>query len=216
MRPLLRRRQDHPVSGKCLFAKLFGNGSNRKPCQQRNSATSQPRLYALTLAVGKGRTYDDDVVFAAAWLHDPGVFTGHSPEDPVSLAQWDHVGYAIDVAPGILRQAGFPEHKIEAVIEAIRTHQPADRPMSLEGAILRDADILEQLGAIGILRTVCNAGRDTRFPAFTAAVQYLQRILMELPGQIEFETTRTLARPKIEALESFLKAVEAEAKPALY
>ena len=176
----------------------------------------QPRLYALTLAVGMGQTYDDDVVFAAAWLHDLGVFTGHRPEDPELLARWDHVAYAIDVAPGILRQAGFPEHKIVAVIEAIRTHQPADSPISVEGAILRDADTLEQLGAIGILRTVCKVGRDTRYPTFTHAVEYLQRILMELPGQIEFETTRTLAQSKIEALESFLKAVEAEAKPALY
>ncbi len=32
----------------------------------------QPRLYALTQKVGEGLTYDDDIVFAAAWLHDIG------------------------------------------------------------------------------------------------------------------------------------------------
>ncbi len=34
----------------------------------------QPRLYTLTREVGRGHDYDDDVVFAAAWLHDLGVF----------------------------------------------------------------------------------------------------------------------------------------------
>ena len=40
----------------------------------------QPRLYALTQLIGAGLTYDDDVVFAAVWLHDIGVFIGHRPE----------------------------------------------------------------------------------------------------------------------------------------
>ena len=46
----------------------------------------QPRLYALTLQVGAGQGYDDDVVFAAAWLRDIGVFIGHRPEHPADLA----------------------------------------------------------------------------------------------------------------------------------
>ena len=46
----------------------------------------QPRLYALAQQVGAGHDYDDDVVFAAAWLHDIGVFIGHRPEDPEELA----------------------------------------------------------------------------------------------------------------------------------
>ena len=37
----------------------------------------QPRLYALAQQVGKGQQYDDDVLYAAAWLHDVGVFVGH-------------------------------------------------------------------------------------------------------------------------------------------
>ena len=52
----------------------------------------------------------------------------------------------------ILERLGFPPEKIPLVVEIIRTHQPAQEPESLEGKILRDADILEQLGAIGILR----------------------------------------------------------------
>jgi uncharacterized protein len=176
----------------------------------------QPRLYELTREAGAGLHYDDDVVFAASWLHDIGVFTGHRPEDPAKLATWDNVAYAMERTPSILRSMGFPEEKIEAVVETIRTHQPAAEPTSIEGIILRDADILEQLGAIGILRTVCKIGRDTRLSTFTAAVDSLRNAVTQLPGRLQLETSRALARLKTELLESFLKSVDLEAKDNLH
>jgi len=176
----------------------------------------QPRLVALTSAVGAGLDYDPDIVTAAAWLHDLGVFAGHRPEDPAQLAQWDHVAYACSRAPEILREAGFPESKIPAVLDAIREHQPKDSPDTLEATILRDADILEQLGAVGILRTVSKVGRDTRFPRFTDAVAALRRNLNELPGKIRLESTRRLAVPRLAILRDFLRAVDDESGPNLF
>jgi uncharacterized protein len=176
----------------------------------------QPRLYALTQIIGDGLDYDDDVVFAAAWLHDLGVFVGHRPEDPAELARWDHVRYACERVPQILREAGFPEEKIPAVLNAIREHQPHDAPTSIEATILRDADILEQLGAIGALRTVCKVGRDTRYATFTDAVKTLRKNLDTLPGKISLESTKRLAEPRIAALKNFLYAVESEAGGSLF
>ena len=135
----------------------------------------QPRLYALTLEIGKGYSYDDDVVFAAAWLHDIGVFVGHRPEDPEALAKWDNTAYAMAKSPEILSHLHFPVEKQASVVEAIRTHQPSAVPTAIEGEILRDADILEQLGAIGVVRTVCKVGRDSRFPDFTSAAASLRK-----------------------------------------
>jgi uncharacterized protein len=176
----------------------------------------QPRLSTLTFAIGAGLPYDPDVVLAAAWLHDLGVFIGNRPEEPEALAAWDHVAYACSHAPAILRQAGFPAAKIPAVLDAIRQHQPKDDPTSLEATILRDADILEQLGAIGILRTVSKVGRDSRFPRFSDAVAALQRALHELPGKIRLDSTRRLAEPRIRLLQAFLDAVEDESGPNLF
>jgi uncharacterized protein len=176
----------------------------------------QPRLYALTRQVGTGQEYDDDVVFAAAWLHDLGVFIGHKPEDPEQLAVWDNAAYAVARAPALLTDMGFPDEKVNAVVDAIRTHQPTAHPATIEGVILRDADILEQLGAIGVLRTVCKIGRDTRFPTFTHAAEHLRKALATLPAQIHLDTTRALAQPKIDVLQTFLTALGAESQPALY
>jgi uncharacterized protein len=176
----------------------------------------QPRLASLTAILGAGLPYDRDVVLAAAWLHDLGVFSGYRPQDPAALSRWDHVACACAHAPRILRDAGFPEEKIPAVLDVIRQHQPHDEPLSLEAVILRDADILEQLGAVGILRTVSKVGRDTRFPGFTAAVAVLRRNLDALPGRLRLDASRRLAQPRIRILEEFLAAVDAEAGPNLF
>jgi uncharacterized protein len=176
----------------------------------------QPRLDALTEAIGAGLEYDREVVRAAAWLHDLGVFVGNRPEDPQELSEWDHVAYACRRSPEILRGMGFPEEKIEAVLAAIREHQPKDEPATMEATILRDADILEQLGAVGILRTVSKVGRDTRFATFTDAVRVLRRNLEELPGKIRLESTRKLAEARIRVLRDFLAAVDDESGENLF
>jgi uncharacterized protein len=176
----------------------------------------QPRLYALTRQIGEGMSYDDDVVYAAAWLHDLGVFVGHRPEDPEKLARWDHVVYTVKEVPAILEGSGFPRENIPAVLEVIQNHQPKDKPTTVESTILRDADILEQLGAIGILRGISKVGRDTRFATFTSAVDNLRRSLQDLPSRLILESARKLAAPKIDALAAFLSAVDAESKPELF
>jgi uncharacterized protein len=176
----------------------------------------QPRLVDLTQAIAADLPHDRDIVVAAAWLHDLGVFLGHRPADPDALARWDHVAYACSRAPEVLRQVGFPEDKIPNVLADIQQHLPQDEPRSIEATILRDADILEQLGAIGILRTVSKVGRDTRFPRFTDAIAVLRRNLDELPGRLRLESARRLAAPRIRILQQFVQAVHDESGANLH
>jgi uncharacterized protein len=143
-------------------------------------------------------------------MHDLGVFTGHRPEDPTELAAWDHVAYAVKQAPVLLRQFGFPAEKIPAVLEVIRTHLPTTKPASFEGTLMRDADLLEQLGAIGILRTVSKVGRDTRFVRFDDAIRTLRRNAGQLPALLQLASARHLAEPRLKILKTFLEAVEVE------
>lgn len=182
----------------------------RREAKPVEKFSHQPRLYKQAQAIGAGQTYDDDVLFAACWMHDIGVFVGHRPEDPVALAQWNNVTYALEKTPGVLRELGFPEEKIPAVLAAIEHHQPSGKPTSLEGVILRDADILEQLGAIAILRTVCKIGRDGRFFTFADALKVLRHAVETLPAQIVLPATQIMAAPKIAALTAFLAAADAE------
>jgi uncharacterized protein len=176
----------------------------------------QPRLYALTQQIGAGLSYDDDVVYAAVYLHDLGVFIGHRPKDPAALKAWNHVAYITAKAPTILTEAGFPAEKIAAVLEVIRTHQPQDTPATLEATIARDADILELLGAIGITRTLSKLGSDTRFHTFTNALNALKKQVETLPQKLILESSKKLAQPRIQILRSFIEALEAEAGSNLH
>ena len=184
--------------------------------QPQHKYGHQPRLYALTRQIGEGLDYDDDVVFAACFLHDLGVFVGHRPEDPDLLKKWDHVAYTCEKSPTILREAGFPEEKIPAALDVIRTHQPHDEPQTLEATIARDADILEQLGAIGITRTLAKLGSDTRFITFTNARDSLQKTLDTLPEKLRLPRAKELAGPRIRTLTKFLVHLNEEAGDNLF
>jgi uncharacterized protein len=183
----------------------------RKEALPVEKFSHQPRLVALTQQIAQEMQTDEDILFAAAYLHDLGVFYGHRPSDPAALAAWDNTAYAVAEAPAILALIGFPAEKIDAVLYCIANHQPHTTPEMLEAILLRDADILEQLGAVGILRTVCKVGRDTRFHTFADAAQSLQRALDTLPQQIRLDATRALARPRIALLKDFLASLQSEA-----
>lgn len=182
--------------------------ANAKP---PDKFSHQARLYRLACLLAEGKAFEDDVVFGAAWMHDLGVFIGHRPEDPKALASWDNVAYAIKETPALLKRFGFPNEKIPAVLEAIHTHQPTAQPKTFESTLLRDADILEQLGAVSILRTVSKVGRDTRFVLFSDGLNVLRKNARELPGKLQLDSARRMAEPRVKALESFLQAAESEA-----
>jgi uncharacterized protein len=176
----------------------------------------QPRLYALAVRLAEGMEYDDDILFDAAWMHDLGVFLEHRPRDPAELADWDHVPYTVARMRALLPGLGFPTGKIEAVAEAIQTHQPQDEPASVEAVLLRDADILEQLGVIGALRALVKVGRDTRFPAFSSVLPVLRRAVEDLPGRLRLESARRLAAPRVVLLGSLIAGLEDEAGELLF
>jgi uncharacterized protein len=176
----------------------------------------QPRLYALAVRLGEGIDYDDDILFAAAWMHDLGVFLDHRPNDPAELARWNHVPYTIARTNELLTGWGFPAEKLAAVAEAIRTHQPQDEPACIEAVLLRDADMLEQLGAIGAIRALVKVGRDTRFPTASSVLPVLRRAVEHLPGKLRLESARRLGAPRAALLGSLVAAIEDEAGDLLF
>jgi uncharacterized protein len=178
----------------------------RAAAQPPDKFSHQPRLYALAVKIAGEQPFDDDVLFAAAWLHDIGVFIGHRPEDPALLAKWDNVAYAVKVIPALLHDFGFPDQKTPALVDAVRTHLPSGSPTTFEGTLLRDADILEQLGATGILRTVCKIGRDTRFQTFDQALTVIRKNSQELQSQLLLPSAKPLANDRIQLMEAFLAA----------
>jgi uncharacterized protein len=189
-----------------------------REAQPRDKFGHQPRLYALACEIGQGEgvAYDDDIVFAAAWMHDLGVFLGQRPTDPDELARWDHVPYTIARARELLAGWAFPAEKIDGVAAAISTHQPHQEPVEIEAVLLRDADILEQLGAIGVLRALAKVGRDTRYESFSSVSTMLRQALNDLPSQLRLNHAKLLLGARVRTLRDFLAAIESEAGNLLY
>jgi len=188
----------------------------RKEARPADKFGHQPRLYALASRIAEGENCDDDVLFAAAWMHDLGVFLGHRPADPEKLAVWDHVPYTIEKSRELLAEWGFPECKLDAVAEGIRTHQPKDDAVLTEAIVMRVADILEQLGVIGVLRAFVKVGRDTRFAIYSDVVPILERALDVLPGKLRLAQSRELARARVKVLAELLAALHEEAGNLLF
>jgi uncharacterized protein len=188
----------------------------------------QPRLYRLCseiasapethreLGIPSGSVLDDDVLFAASWMHDLGVFVGHRPPDPAELAKWDHVPYTIARSRELLAGWGFPSDKLDAVAEAMRTHEARCEALLPEAVVLRDADILEQLGAVGALRTVVKVGRDTRYARYSDVIPVLERAVTQLPEKLRLSRSRQLANARASALRDFLQAIREEAGELLH
>jgi uncharacterized protein len=188
----------------------------RREAQPVDKFGHQPRLYALAKRLGSGLDCDDDVLFASAWMHDLGVFAGHRPQDKAELERWNHVPYTIERATALLAEWGFPENKLEAVAEVIRTHQPQDEPQTLEAVLIRDADILEQLGSVGAARALAKVGRDSRYATFSSVVPVLQKAVDQSPAKLRTEEARRLAGPRIERLRALLAGFEDEAGDLLF
>jgi uncharacterized protein len=183
----------------------------RVQAQPADKFGHQPRVYALARRIGEGMEYDDDILFAAAWMHDLGVFPGHRPSEPEMLERWNHIPYTVARARDLLAGWGFPAAKLDAVAEAIENHQPDDEPRRMEGVLLRDADILEQLGAVGALRTVTKVGRDTRYPTFSSVIPVLRNAADALPSRLRTKAARLLAAQRVQTLNDLLAALQIEA-----
>ncbi|MGI4854036.1 MAG: HD domain-containing protein [Janthinobacterium lividum] len=189
----------------------------RVEAQPPEKFSHQARLYAVArdIADASAEAVDDDVLFGSAWVHDLGVFVGHRPTDAEALRQWDSTAYTVAHAGAVLEQCGFPVAKIAAVLECIRTHEPHGEPSTVEGVIVRDADLLEQIGAVAVMRTTAKIAQDTRFVTFADAVRSLERALATVPGALQTHHGRVLAEPRTAVLRAFLDALQWESQGEL-
>jgi uncharacterized protein len=96
---------------------------------------------------------DVEIVHAAALLHDAEGSATAGGE----IGRSNHHHASSEFARQILEAENWPPERIVAVQHCIRAHRFRDNsepPQSLEAKILFDADKLDVIGAIGVVRTV--------------------------------------------------------------
>jgi uncharacterized protein len=164
------------------------------------------RDYALarSLAASDHVTLDDDVLFAAAYLHDMAAFA------PWAEAKKDHSDVAADKIGVVLDGTDFPAAKLEAVRAAIRTHMYYRDPAQPEARYLHDADALDWLGAIGIARDIALVDDKGGKPLGPDAVKSIEADMKAVPPRIVTPAGKAQIAPRIAEEKAFLEALRGE------
>jgi HD superfamily phosphodiesterase len=164
------------------------------------------RDYALAreLAAADHVALDDDVLFAAAYLHDMAAFK------PWENEKLDHSDVAAEIVDTVLEGTGFPMAKIEAVRGAIRTHMYYRDPAGAEALYLHDADALDWLGAIGVARIVALVDPNGGEPDGPKAVKMLEDNLKDVPARVLSPAGRARVAARKAELEGFLRDLRRE------
>jgi HD superfamily phosphodiesterase len=166
------------------------------------------RDYALAreLAAADHVTIDDDVLFAASYLHDMAAFP------PWENEKLDHSDVAADIVDTVLKGTGFPMAKIDAVRGAIRTHMYYRDPVGPEALYLHDADALDWLGAIGVARIIALVDPKGGSPDGPKAVKMLEDNLKNVPARVLSPAGRAMVPPRQAELAAFLKDLRRESE----
>ncbi len=157
------------------------------------------RLLRLVDQIGAGIPYDPDIVWMAAHLHDWGAY------DPWVQEGVDHALRSGEVAQPLLAERGYSPEFIQAVLECITTHHKGDPNRRIEAILLSDADALDFLGAMGVLREFSRQPKDMR-----KAYENAQKRLKKLPGLLCLETSRQMAAGRVEEMKQLLASFNEE------
>ena len=190
--------------------------------------TNRVRNWALKIA--KLENYQNlEILEAAALLHDVGRSDDSKPGQ-------SHGETGAKIAKEFLKKENlFSEIEIEEICLAIFYHNSVKEIRSDLLNIVRDADILDLVGAVGILRTAAAENQkvtyDFHYPkgeewgksAATISEKYQGKFgtWPTLPDQINFQiscfgniktySAQEIARPKVEFMKNFLIELEIEA-----
>lgn len=172
--------------------------------------TERVRCNILILAHTEG--VDPILAELAALLHDVGR-TQPGPEE-------EHGARSAALATALLADLSLTDGEREAVLHAIQWHNSSrdDTPLL---CILRDADMLDGLGAIGIMRACMSKGQlppydpeapfeegETQWPATYVSDQVLGQ--MRFYDWLNTETARHLAKHRIALMAAFVAQARRE------
>jgi uncharacterized protein len=179
----------------------------------RRVASVASRIAALEQA-----PVDALVILAAAYFHDIVNLPKNHPERKFASR------YSAEKATKILAEMDFPNEKLGPVSHAIQAHSFSAQltPETLEAKIIQDADRMEALGALGIMRTFYVSGRLGTLPYHPADLFAAQRTLddkayaldhfycklFKLPGLLQTKGGREIALQRTQVLQQFVDELE--------
>ena len=158
------------------------------------------RVCSISIRLAREENADEEVVKAAALLHD----VGHS------LDKAEHEAKSLEIAGSLLEMTDFPKEKRERVLECIRKHRfsRGEEALDLEAKILQDADRLDAIGAVGIARCFLWSGEHRR--VLKDAIKHFSEKLLKLKDVMNTESGKRMAEERHRFMLEFLEELENE------
>ncbi len=155
------------------------------------------RLLHLVSLIGEGQTYDADAIWLAAHLHDWGAYA------PWAQPGVDHALRSRQVAETFLAERGLALDVMQRVLECIELHHKGTPDRCIESILLSDADGLDFLGVVGIMREACRNLKDMR-----KAYEGAKKRRRDVPALLCLEKSRALAARRMDQMDEILEAFE--------
>lgn len=190
------------------------------------------RVLGIAERLGQALGADLEILRTAALLHDASGAAAEASGSAGGRATHEKASAAF--ARSILASEKWPEDRIEAVAQCIRSHRyrTDERPESLEARILFDADKLDVLGAFGIARTIgyaVQAGQPVYAPPSQQFLETGEKIpgephsayheylfkLRHVADRLHTSQARRMAQQRVTLLETFFQALDEEARAGL-
>jgi len=117
------------------------------------------RVERLAKRIAESENADIEIIEASSLLFD----VARILEDQGKVS--DHAEEGSKIAKQILEKINFPKEKIDAVCHAIFVHRKSKgrKPKTIEAEILQDADYLDALGAVDIVRVIASSFQSKKY-----------------------------------------------------
>ena len=163
--------------------------------------TERVRKYALFLA--EKENADRKIIEIAAVLHDIGYclegFNNHSKN-------------SIIVAREFLDKFNVPNS--ERILTVIDHH--GKEPKALEEKIIMDADALDRIGPIGVIRMVIHFYRDEKIIDTDKLIEKSKNLIEKSIKSLNTESAKKIAKSKVVNLNAFFEVLNIQLRPDLY
>jgi uncharacterized protein len=157
------------------------------------------RLLHLISIIGEGEAYDSDAVWLSAHLHDWGAYVPWAQEGV------DHALRSKQVAETFLAERKFSEEFKARVLECIEFHHSGNPNRSIESILLSDADGLDFLGVVGVLRDFAKSPKDMK-----KAFETTKKRRKNIPNQLLLQKSREIAAKRIDEMDALFSSFQEE------
>ncbi|MFA4960377.1 MAG: HD domain-containing protein [Candidatus Pacearchaeota archaeon] len=172
------------------------------------------RVLRNAIKISEGENVDIDIVKTSAILHD---IARHKEKEGTNVC---HAEEGAKIAEEVLRELNFPNNKIPQVVHAIKVHRYSKglKAETREAEILQDADRLDALGSIILVRMISAASKkgipiyDPKIPIkkeydgskSTVINHIYEKILKMKPETFRTKKAQEMAMKKYKLIDDFV------------